>query len=102
MKGGVSEMGSEAIVIRQAQCKDVHDIWHLLHSEGCYMNVNEIAERPERFYLMLHGTRLLGVCNIWSKEEKPWWVAVHPLFPQKLIEEIMVKAVNGVFCKAFE
>jgi N-acetylglutamate synthase-like GNAT family acetyltransferase len=95
-------METETIVIRQAHNEDVRDIWHLLHSEGCHIHADEIAEEPERFYLMLHGTRLLGVCDNWDRGEKPRWVAVHALFPQKFIEEIMVKAVNGVFCKIFE
>lgn len=90
-------METESIIIRRAQGKDSREIWRLLHSEGRHVSIKEITEKPEHYYVLLHGTKLLGVFADRDRAGQNRWVEVHPLYPQKLVEDVMVKVVNGLF-----
>ncbi len=88
-------MATGEIIIRAAKIDDVPSIRRLLHCEGRVMDDGAIAADLASFYVLAQGAKLLGAyrrgcCG------SPAWTAVHPLFGQRLVEEILAGAVNGL------
>lgn len=86
-------MEKEFITVRAASWADIPGMCRLLHCEGRYLDEAAIAAGLGNFYVLTRGPELLGV---YDAGEAAGWTAVHPLFGQNLVEEIMVKAVNGL------
>lgn len=88
-------MADAEIIVRAATADDVPAIRRLLHCEGRNMDDGAIAADLASFYVLAQGVKLLGVyCR--GKDGAPAWTAVHPLFGQRLVEEILARAVNGL------
>lgn len=88
-------MTKAEITIRAAATADVPAIRRLLHCEGRSMDEAVIAANLASFYVLAQGMKLLGVYYC-GQDGSPAWTAVHPLFGQRLVEEILTKAVNGL------
>lgn len=93
-------MKAKAIVIRRAHKADILDIWHLFHAEGIALSVGDVEERLDNCYVVERGTKVLGAYNH-SDGQQPELIAVHPLYPQKVVEDIMIKVVNNLLDKVF-
>lgn len=89
-------MSSREIIIRAAEKDDVPAIRRLLHCEGRFMGDEAIAADLASFFVMTQGAKLVGVyCR--GMGGSPAWAAVHPLFGQQMVEEILAKTVNGFY-----
>ncbi|MDR7867857.1 MAG: hypothetical protein RIN56_13695 [Sporomusaceae bacterium] len=86
-------MEKEFITVRAARRADIPGMWRLLHCEGRCLDEAAIAAGLGNFYVLTRGPKLLGVYNA---GDAAGWTAVHPLFGQDLVEDIMAKAVNGL------
>lgn len=87
-------MKKDLITIRPAASGDMPAVWRLLHCEGRSLSDEVIAGRPGDFFLMFQGAKLLGIYH-------DGVTTVHPLYSQGLVEEIMDRAVNGLFDDIF-
>jgi len=95
---GETKMQTEPIIIRSAINSDVVNIRRLLHNEGRGMSDEVIAGKLDCFYLLFQGAKLLGAYYHYRDgSEAAGWASVHPLYRQDLVEEIMTRAVNGLF-----
>ncbi len=85
------------VIIRAATATDIPAIWRLLHNEGRSMADGAIAATLPQLYILARGTKLVGVyCAGQGEEGARAWAAVHPLFGERLVEEIMALTVNGL------
>jgi len=89
-------MEKEFITVRAATTADIPEMWGLLHCEGRSLDEGDIAAELESFYVLSRGTALLGVYFGGAGGGSAAWAAVHPLFGQDMVEDIMAKAVNGL------
>jgi hypothetical protein len=86
----------EFITVRAARRADIPGMWRLLHCEGRDLDEAAIASGLGNFYVLTRGHELLGVYRAGAMNDAVGWAAVHPLFGQDLVEDIMAKAVNGL------
>jgi hypothetical protein len=94
---GDDKMTTAPFSIRSATNGDIPAIWRLLHSDGRSTDDAAIASELPHFYLLFQGTKLLGVYRDGSSQRQPdYWAAVHPLYSQGLVEDILHKTVNGL------
>ncbi len=85
------------VIIRTATAADIPAIWRLLHSEGRTMDDGAIAAALARLYVLARGATLIGVYHAGRGDGGvPAWAAVHPLFGERLVEEILALTVNGL------
>lgn len=89
-------MEKEFITVRAAARVDIPGMWRLLHCEGRDLDEAAIAAGLGNFYVLSRGPELLGVYHAGAAAGSGDWAAVHPLFGQDLVEDIMAKAVNGL------
>jgi len=78
---------TDNIIIRPGRKEDRADIWRLLHCEGKAAK-EELSS--EGCFVLIKGEKMLGVFIGESD------VAVHPLYSQVLVEDILVKSVTGL------
>ena len=89
-------MEKEFITVREARSADIPGMWRLLHCEGRDLDEAALAAALGNFYVLTRGPQLLGVFHAGAMADSVGWAAVHPLFGQELVEDIMAKAVNGL------
>jgi hypothetical protein len=90
------------VIIRSATAADIPAIWRLLHSEGRTMDDGVIAAALARLYVLARGKTLVGVYHAGRRDGGAQvWAAVHPLFGERLVEEIMALTVNGLLADNF-
>lgn len=91
-------MTKGAITIRAAATADVPELCRLLHCEGRDMDEGAVVAGLADFYVLAQGPKLLGAyCR--RQDGLPAWTAVHPLFGQQLVEDILTRTVNGLIIK---
>ena len=87
-------MEPSALRIRSATEDDVSAIYRLQFCEGWPLDRSEIARNLRQLYVMEKETRLIGV-HLAAKNRTPLYApAVHPLFPQKAVEEVLLRGVK--------
>jgi len=87
-------MEQSSLWIRHAKEADVHSIYRLQFNEGWLLSTSEIARNLQQLYVMEKEARLIGV-HLAAKNKAPMYApAVHPLFPQKTVEEMLLRGVN--------
>ncbi len=89
-------MGKEHITVRAARKSDISGMWRLMHCEGRDQDEGAIAASLGNFYVLTRGRELLGVYRAGAGDDTAGWAAVHPLFGQELVEDIMARTVNGL------
>lgn len=83
----------DIIIIRPARAADYMDIWRLLACEGKYIAMEELVKSAGGYFILLKDEKLLGTY------QSPCSVAVHPLYSQTLVEDLMLKAVGGLLAE---
>jgi hypothetical protein len=78
------------IIIRPTRAADYTDIWRLLHCEGKHIAMEDLVKNAAGYFVLLQDEKLVGVY------QAPADVAVHPLYPQTLVEDVMRKTVKGL------
>jgi len=87
-------MEPSALRIRSANEEDVAAIYRLQFCEGWLLDRSEIARNLRQLYVMEKETRLIGI-HLAAKNRTPLYApAVHPLFPQKAVEEVLLRGVK--------
>lgn len=97
-------MNQGEIVFCRAEVFDIEVIWRLLHSDSRMRSEEYIREHLNRIYILTEGKRVLGVlCGIprTGKAEVSWLV-VHPLYPESIIAEIMIRNLQGIYSRFYE
>jgi hypothetical protein len=88
-KGGI-QVKVDYIIIRQGRKADESAVWRLLHAEGRQDCLAEFAGNPEGSFVLLKGEKLLGVYLGTGS------VAVHPLYSENLVGDVLTKTVAGL------
>jgi hypothetical protein len=78
------------IIIRPARAADYMDIWRLLACEGKHIAMEELVKSAGGYFVLLKDEKLLGTY------QSSCSVAVHPLYSQTLVENVMLKAITGL------
>lgn len=87
-------MNNASLWIRHAKEADVRNIYRLQFNEGWLLSSNEVARKIQQMYVMGNENRLIGV-HLAAKNQSPLLApAVHPLFPQKTVEEMLLRGVH--------
>lgn len=87
-------MEPSALRIRPANVDDVSAIYRLQFCEGWMLERSEIARTLQQLYVMEKENQLIGV-HLAAKNRTPLYApAVHPLFPQKAVEEVLLRGVK--------
>lgn len=87
-------MDNSSLWIRHAKETDVPHIYRLQFNEGWLLSASEVARNLQRLYVMEKEARLIGV-HLAAKNRAPLYApAVHPLFPQKTVEEMLLRGVH--------
>jgi N-acetylglutamate synthase-like GNAT family acetyltransferase len=87
-------MEQSSLWIRHAKEADVRNIYRLQFNEGWLLSANDIARHLQQLYVMENEARLIGV-HLAAKNRAPLYApAVHPLFPQKTVEEMLLRGVH--------
>ena len=87
-------MDNAALWIRHAKEADVRNIYRLQFNEGWLLSASEIARNLQQLYVMENEARLIGV-HLVAKNRAPFYApAVHPLFPQKTVEEMLLRGAH--------
>jgi len=87
-------MDKASLWIRHAHEDDILNIYRLQFNEGWLLERSEIARNLQQLYVMEKENQLIGV-HLAAKNRTPLYApAVHPLFPQKAVEEVLLRGVK--------
>ena len=87
-------MDNSSLWIRHAKETDVRNIYRLQFNEGWLLSASEIARNLQQLYVMENEARLIGV-HLAAQNRAPRYApAVHPLFPQKTVEEMLLRGAH--------
>jgi N-acetylglutamate synthase-like GNAT family acetyltransferase len=87
-------MDNSSLWIRHANEADVPNIYRLQFNEGWLLSASEVARNLQQLYVMEKEARLIGV-HLAAQNRAPLYApAVHPLFPQKTVEEMLLRGVH--------
>lgn len=88
---------NQLVTVRPARDEDVLGIWRLLHSNCKCISTDNLTKNVQNFYVLLHGTKLLSVYDDSpGSMERHQAATVHPLYPEKLLGEIIANVVKNV------
>jgi hypothetical protein len=93
----MSEKNNNSMVIRFAQKGDIEAIWDLLHADCRTWNQQQIDNKLDKLLVLIKNQKMLGVLYGEFKHENStvFWVAIHPLYPEKLLQDILIKGFYG-------
>lgn len=96
-------MNDQSIVFRAVDAGDITHVRRLLHADSRCWDENIIAANLGKLYLLScqskQRDKVLGVLcgSCASGEPVIDWIAVHPIYPEKMIREIMAQEFQGLF-----
>ncbi len=96
-------MNQSEIIFRRAKESDMNLIWKLLHADSRMRSEVYIREHLDRIYLLLEDKRVLGaLCGIpRTNKAEISWLVIHPLYPESVIAEIMIREFQGIYCRFY-
>lgn len=94
-------MTFEAITIRPAEVKDIQEIWDLLHADSKGWCEAEIRGNIHQLIVLTRQDKLLGVLfgKLIPGKEEVFWIAIHPMYPEKQLKEAMIESLKGTRCQ---
>jgi hypothetical protein len=90
-------MLNNAITIRPAETEDIKDIWDLLHASSKTWSPEHITSQLDKLTVLVKENKILGVLyGIISpgKNTEIIWVAIHPMYPEKKLREVMIQGIT--------
>lgn len=94
--GGLNSM-TQTIIIRQAQPEDNKEIWDILHANCRTWTLQQIQDNNDGMFVLTKGYKILGVLfgSFDMGKKTINWVEVHPLYPEKVLMDVIIKGLLG-------
>lgn len=90
-------MRDSGLIFRSARADDLDMIWNLLHAVSISWNDERIIANLDGMYLLFQDKKLLGVLKVdQSTKGKVLWSAVHPIYPEKQINTLMMECLGSL------
>jgi hypothetical protein len=92
-------MSDNGIIIRPAELSDSESIYQILLVDCKNWSIEKIKDRIKDLFVLAYQNKILGVfCgNASSNKFEPYWVSVHPMYPESSITAAIYHALLGVF-----
>lgn len=86
-------MNFESIVIRRANPDDIRQIWRILHAEVITWDNERILNNLHDLLVLVRQDQVLGVLYGHLDQKEICWVAIHPYYPEKSLQEMLADAL---------
>lgn len=92
---------NDELIIRKAGFSDVEQIWELLRTEKELWSTEKILNNFENLFVIINRKNIVSVLygTLSPGNEKIYWVAVHPMYPQKAVSNLMIYWFWGIVCR---
>ena len=92
-------MPDSSIIFRAADPDDIANIRQLLHANCRIWDEGSNRDHLGNLYLLICHDKLMGVLSGTCNFAKPAidWIAVHPLYSEAMIRDIMRQEFEGLF-----